>query len=129
MKAIKSGATSAGKLVQTAPGSYITAIDINYKCRDWSTHTTRTHVFGVESFVASVSEWDANIIQDLTITALDYTKGSGRPHEQPLAFIVWETPKIRPVNLVPNGPTPTWPVGNNHPVAHALPTNDGGKKA
>jgi hypothetical protein len=96
MKAIKSGETSAGKLVQTAPGSYITAIDINYKCRDWSTHTTRTHVFAVESFLASVSERDANIIQDLTITALDYTKGSGRPHEQPLAAIVWETPKIRP---------------------------------
>jgi hypothetical protein len=112
MRALKPGETSAGKLQQTAPGSYITAIDINYKCRDWSTHTTRTHVFEMESFVASVSERDANIIQDLTISVLNYTKGHGHPKEQPLTVIVWETPLIHPDTYEELGVGETHRLGN-----------------
>jgi hypothetical protein len=79
-----------------APGSYITPIDIDYKCKDWSTHTTSTKVFEVQSFAASVSESDPNIAQDLTATALRYNNGSGHPIEQPLAVVVWDTPGIQP---------------------------------
>ena len=63
-EAVKTRVTPAGTLNEHASGNSITPINIIYKCRDWSTHTTSTKVFEVHSFEASISEGEPIIAQD-----------------------------------------------------------------
>ena len=83
-----------------------------YKCRDWSTHTTTSNIYTIETYDGSISEGDVNIEQGVTVSPLEYSSGSAHPMEQPLSIIVWDVPVVEPDNYETLGSGETHKLGN-----------------
>ena len=70
LKAVKTKDSPAGRIQEVNTGSLTTPVVITYQCRDWSSHTTSTRVYTVESYDGSISEGDENIEQGVTRSTL-----------------------------------------------------------